>query len=243
MDLNVATPDSPAAFPAWAVSAPAKPQRLWLAVLLFAVTFFTCLAAGRQFAISFANGQAASVDEFVVSLKLLYKDPTALAAGFPFAISLMAILLAHELGHYFACRHHGIRASYPYFIPAPTLIGTLGAFILMRSPIRSRRALFGASPAGAKNFPRSGSSHGLASSRWTRRVGWTFCHGAEPSARGAAGWWTHSSLPQPATASLAGLAGPCGACRAWIFSVRNLVLVDVGRNFAGLALPANSRGV
>ena len=60
----------------------------------------------------------------------------------------MAILLAHELGHYFACRHHGIRASYPYFIPAPTLIGTLGAFILMRSPIRSRRALFDVGASG-----------------------------------------------------------------------------------------------
>src|SRR4029077_14609364 len=106
-----------------------------LAILLFVITFLTCLAAGRQFAIAFANGQAASIDEFVVSLKLLYKDPTALAPGFPFAISLLFILLVHELGHYFACKHHGIRASYPYFIPAPTLIGTLGAFILMRSPI------------------------------------------------------------------------------------------------------------
>jgi membrane-associated protease RseP (regulator of RpoE activity) len=148
IDLNVAAPVSPAAFPAWSVAAPTKPKRLGLAVLLFVVTFLTCLAAGRQFAISFANSQAASIDEFVVSLKLLYKDPTALAAGFPFAISLMAILLAHELGHYFACRHHGIRASYPYFIPAPTLIGTLGAFILMRSPIRSRRALFDVGASG-----------------------------------------------------------------------------------------------
>jgi membrane-associated protease RseP (regulator of RpoE activity) len=125
-----------------------KPRRLWLAILLFVITFLTCLAAGRQFAIAFANGQAASIDEFVVSLKLLYKDPTALAPGFPFAISLLFILLVHELGHYFACKHHGIRASYPYFIPAPTLIGTLGAFILMRSPIRSRRALFDVGASG-----------------------------------------------------------------------------------------------
>ena len=117
-------------------------------MLLFAVTFFSCLAAGRQFAISFANGQAASRAEFVVSLKLLYKDPTALVSGFPFAISLLFILLVHELGHYFACRHHAIRASYPYFIPAPTLIGTFGAFILMRSPIRCRRALFDVGASG-----------------------------------------------------------------------------------------------
>jgi membrane-associated protease RseP (regulator of RpoE activity) len=126
----------------------ARAPRLWLAIFLFATTFFTCLAAGRQFAIAFANGQAASADEWIVSLKLLYKDPTELASGFPFAISLMVILLAHELGHYFACKHHGIRASYPYFIPAPTLIGTLGAFILMRSPIRSRPALFDVGASG-----------------------------------------------------------------------------------------------
>lgn len=137
----------PAAVSAWLPPRP-KPKRLWLALLLFAVTFFTCLAAGRQFAISFANGKAASLEEFYVSLKLLYKDPAALAPGIPFAIALMAILLAHELGHYFACKHHGIRASYPYFIPAPTLIGTLGAFILMRTPIRSRRALFDVGASG-----------------------------------------------------------------------------------------------
>jgi membrane-associated protease RseP (regulator of RpoE activity) len=125
-----------------------KPRRLWLAVLLFVVTFVTCLAAGRQFAIAFSNGQAASLDEFATSFKLIYKDPTALATGFPFALALMTILLVHELGHYFACKHHGIRASYPYFIPAPTLIGTLGAFILMRSPIRTRRALFDVGASG-----------------------------------------------------------------------------------------------
>src|SRR5262249_49866539 len=68
--------------------------------------------------------------------------------GLPFALALMGILLAHELGHYFACRYHGIRSSYPYFIPAPSLIGTFVAFILMRSPIRSRRALFDVGASG-----------------------------------------------------------------------------------------------
>jgi membrane-associated protease RseP (regulator of RpoE activity) len=137
----------PSQSPVWQPSRP-KPKRLGQALILFAVTFLTCLAAGRQFAISFANGQAASFDEFVVSLKLLYKDPTALGPGLPFALALMGILLAHELGHYFACRYHGIRSSYPYFIPAPSLIGTFGAFILMRSPIRSRRALFDVGASG-----------------------------------------------------------------------------------------------
>jgi len=145
--MRAAAEELPPAVPVWQPPKQ-KPKRLWLALLLFAVTFLTCLAAGRQFAISFANGQAASVDEFVVSLKLLYKDPTALGSGFPFALALMSILLAHELGHYFACRHHGIRSTYPYFIPAPTLIGTFGAFILIRSPIRSRRALFDVGASG-----------------------------------------------------------------------------------------------
>lgn len=147
IDLNLSAPES-TALPSGQEPATTKPKRLWLAILFFVVTFLTCLAAGRQYAISFANGQSASVAEWVVSLKLLYKDPTALASGFPFAISLMFILLVHELGHYFACKHHGIRASYPYFIPAPTLIGTLGAFILIRSPIRSRRALFDVGASG-----------------------------------------------------------------------------------------------
>jgi membrane-associated protease RseP (regulator of RpoE activity) len=148
IDLQLATSEVPISLPAGQGPHSQKPKRLWLAILLFVITFLTCLAAGRQFAISFANGEAASLDEFVISLKFLYKDPTALASGIPFAIALMGILLAHELGHYFACKHHGIRASYPYFIPAPTLIGTLGAFILMRSPIRSRRALFDVGASG-----------------------------------------------------------------------------------------------
>ena len=62
--------------------------------------------------------------------------------------TLLGILLAHELGHFFACRHYRISATYPYFIPAPTLIGTLGAFIRIRSPIFNRRALFDMALAG-----------------------------------------------------------------------------------------------
>jgi membrane-associated protease RseP (regulator of RpoE activity) len=68
--------------------------------------------------------------------------PSLLMLGMPFSFTLLSILLAHELGHYFTCRHYGIRATYPYFIPAPTLIGTLGAFIRIKTPITTRRALF-----------------------------------------------------------------------------------------------------
>src|SRR5262249_17895497 len=123
-------------------------KSLILAALLFLLTLCTSLAAGTQFAAAFANNQAASIEEWGKALKLLYQNPAGLAAGLPFALTLLTILLAHELGHYFACRHHHIRASYPFFIPFPSLIGTFGAFILMRSPIRTRRALFDVGASG-----------------------------------------------------------------------------------------------
>jgi membrane-associated protease RseP (regulator of RpoE activity) len=72
----------------------------------------------------------------------IYHNPSTLMLGIPFSFTLLSILLAHELGHYFTCRYYGIDASYPYFIPAPTLIGTMGAFIRIKTPITTRRALF-----------------------------------------------------------------------------------------------------
>jgi membrane-associated protease RseP (regulator of RpoE activity) len=121
---------------------------LVLATGLFFLTFVTALLAGTHFAAAYAHNQAASLSMLMRSFRLLYRDPAALLSGLPFAATLLTILLAHELGHYFACRHHHIRVSYPFFIPAPTLIGTFGAFILIRSPIRSVRALFDVGASG-----------------------------------------------------------------------------------------------
>lgn len=123
-------------------------KTLILACVLFFLTLCTCLVAGTQFVIAFRNNQAASFDEFAAAFTLLYKNPAALAVGLPFALTLMTILLAHELGHFFACRRHHIRSSYPFFIPFPSLIGTFGAFILIRSPIRTARALFDVGASG-----------------------------------------------------------------------------------------------
>lgn len=130
-----------------APSLPPEPPRLRLRSLvlaagLFLATLMTCLAAGAQFADAYENNAAVSIDAYVHYLAALFTAPGILLPGLPFALTLMSILLAHELGHWFACSHHRIRATYPYFIPAPTLIGTLGAFILIRTPMRSRRALF-----------------------------------------------------------------------------------------------------
>jgi membrane-associated protease RseP (regulator of RpoE activity) len=72
----------------------------------------------------------------------------ALLAGLPFTVTLLGILGIHELGHYVAARLHGVRASLPYFIPMPFGLGTLGAFISIRSPMRDRKVLFDIGVAG-----------------------------------------------------------------------------------------------
>ena len=76
-------------------------------------------------------------------------NPSTITAGLPFACTLLAILLCHEMGHYLVARSHGVQASLPYFIPGPPfLIGTFGAFIRMRAPTASRQVLFDVGAAG-----------------------------------------------------------------------------------------------
>lgn len=68
--------------------------------------------------------------------------------GLPFSLSIMLIILSHEMGHYIVARKHGIDASLPYFIPAPNIVGTFGALIRIRGIIPSRKALFDVGAAG-----------------------------------------------------------------------------------------------
>ena len=133
-------------FPPIADLPPYRPRRrpLWPALALFFLTLASTLAVGSEFALSYVRNQAPfSGDADPFSMMLIpFQHPRLLLLGIPFSFTLLAILLAHELGHYFACKNYGIDASYPYFIPAPTLFGTFGAFIRIRSPITTRRALF-----------------------------------------------------------------------------------------------------
>jgi len=78
------------------------------------------------------------------------RNPHILVQGLTFSAALLTILLSHEMGHYIACRRYGIAATLPYFIPAPplSLAGTFGAFIKIKSPITTRRALFDIGLAG-----------------------------------------------------------------------------------------------
>lgn len=143
------TVESLSSFPSPLPALPSR-QRRALPLILFLLTVVTALFAGVRLAQAYAQGLAPSVEQlFSLDLvRAVAQEPGRLLAGVPFALTLLVILLAHELGHYFACRIYGIQASYPYFIPAPNLIGTLGAFIRIRSPIVDRRALFDVGIAG-----------------------------------------------------------------------------------------------
>lgn len=140
--------NAPSSIPYYQVRSHPSLRSLVFAGFLFFLTLGTCLVAGAHFAAAYAHNRAASLDTFFESFRVAYSHPAFLLTGVPFAVTLLTILLAHELGHYFACRHHHIHSSYPFFIPAPTLIGTFGAFILIRSPIRSPRALFDVGASG-----------------------------------------------------------------------------------------------
>jgi membrane-associated protease RseP (regulator of RpoE activity) len=127
-------------------------RRYWLHALLLLTTIFTTLVVGARLQFNFLyNLPAFSLEENTLPLFPLgwvMADPSRLLLGVPFAATLMLILLAHEMGHFVYCVRYGVNATLPYFIPAPTLIGTLGAFIRIKSPIRSREALFDIGIAG-----------------------------------------------------------------------------------------------
>ncbi len=119
-----------------------------IAAILFVLTVLSTLAVGTEFASAYEAGVAPFSNGSIFPYFSVLHHPAVLLTGLPFAFTLMGILLAHELGHFFACRYYRIPASYPYFIPAPTLIGTLGAFIRIRAPIINRKALFDIGLAG-----------------------------------------------------------------------------------------------
>ncbi|MGA3292531.1 MAG: site-2 protease family protein [Candidatus Acidiferrales bacterium] len=117
---------------------------VWPALVLFLLTVLSTLAVGAEFAQSYAQSREPfSGDQNPFAMMLIpFEHPQLLLLGIPFSFTLLTILFAHEMGHYVACRIYRIDVSYPYFIPAPTLFGTFGAFIRIRSPITTRRALF-----------------------------------------------------------------------------------------------------
>ncbi len=121
--------------PVFVEGGPALRPNYLLHAVLFALTFLTTTLAGAFYA---------GVDPL--------EDLRLLVRGLPFSLALMAILTAHEMGHYFASRRFGVMATLPYFIPVPPFffpsIGTFGAFIKMVPPIGSRSAILNIGLAG-----------------------------------------------------------------------------------------------
>ena len=113
-------------------------------IVLFVATLLSVLYAGMM------QGGAAGEMPFAQPAGFsIWPFVRMLWTGWPFAASLLGILLAHELGHYFAARWHGAPVTLPYFIPLPTgFLGTMGAVIRMKAPIRNRRALLDIGAAG-----------------------------------------------------------------------------------------------
>jgi membrane-associated protease RseP (regulator of RpoE activity) len=129
--------------------APALLPRFWLHGLLLAATLFTASLVGARMQQNFErNLPFFDIERDVDVFTRWIRQPSMLIQGLPFALTLLGILLAHEMGHYLACRFYGVNASLPYFLPAPTFTGTLGAFIRIRAPIYSRRVLFDIGIAG-----------------------------------------------------------------------------------------------
>ena len=111
---------------------PERPKvKVLTPLILFCITFTAVLFAG-----AFQYG----VNPFT--------DPAEAYKGLPFALTLIAILLSHEMGHFLMSKHHDVVATLPYFIPAPNILGTFGAFIRMKSPIPDRNALVDIGAAG-----------------------------------------------------------------------------------------------
>jgi membrane-associated protease RseP (regulator of RpoE activity) len=123
-------------------------RRVWVHALLLVLTFFSTTVVGAALQTAFTAGRAPRFEDQYQIYFHLFSNAGVLLLGLPFSLTLLTILLSHEMGHYLACRHYGIDATLPYFLPAPTLIGTFGAFIRIKSPIYSRKQLFDVGVAG-----------------------------------------------------------------------------------------------
>ena len=104
----------------------------WRNVVLFVLTVFSTLFAGA----------------FYWYRLPVFSDPLSALEAWPFSVALMGVLGVHEMGHYVMSRYHDVDASWPYFIPLPLFVGSMGAVIKMRERMPDRKALFDIGAAG-----------------------------------------------------------------------------------------------
>jgi membrane-associated protease RseP (regulator of RpoE activity) len=138
--------ESPSVVDAWQ---PPKP-RLWLHLLLLVLTVFTTTLVGAHMQYNFnRNLPFFDIEQYTDIFTVGLRSPQLFLSGLPFSLTLLTILMAHEMGHYLACVYYKVDASLPYFLPAPTpFTGTLGAFIRIRSAILRKSVLFDIGIAG-----------------------------------------------------------------------------------------------
>ena len=138
--LGVPYPPAPLTLQAFdPVVAAAAPRRgrPWVNLVLFLATVASTTLMG-----------ASHYQGFVSGYDVTSPTPFVLWRGLWYSVTILAILGAHELGHYYACRYYRVDASLPYFLPAPFLTGTLGAVIRIRQPIPTKPMLFDIGVAG-----------------------------------------------------------------------------------------------
>ncbi len=123
-------------------------KRVWLNILLFLVTAASTFFVGISWSFGYKYAELVAADPNLVPEPAMILNPEIVALSLIYAVVLLVILLGHELGHFLSCQYYKIDATLPYFIPAPTLIGTMGAFIRIRSPITKKQQLFDIGIAG-----------------------------------------------------------------------------------------------
>jgi membrane-associated protease RseP (regulator of RpoE activity) len=141
---------SAAPYPFYAESGPvdvhpvpeaATRERYWLYILLFLATLLTTTVVGTAMQLDFEHNLPFDIEHSLSLYLAAWHHPAILLKGLPFSLTLLAILMAHEFGHYLAAAYHRVDASLPYFMPSP-FMGTFGAFIRVRSAICNKRQLF-----------------------------------------------------------------------------------------------------
>src|SRR6185503_14228860 len=120
---------------------PKLSSNLFLNIVLFVLTILSMMVTRAEAPPGPIPDNDASI------LLLLFQN---ILSGWPFALSMMGILFAHEMGHYIMCRYYKVPATLPFFIPAPFIspLGTFGAFIIMRGIPKNKRVLFDVGVAG-----------------------------------------------------------------------------------------------
>ena len=121
-----------------------KPSKVWVNILLFSLTVVSMLYVGTMYTLGgvYDGPAAASFNELLP----YFKD--SFGGGVAFTVSILAILLSHEFGHYFMARYHKTEVSLPYFLPFPNLLGTLGAVIFTKEIPRNKKVLLDIGIAG-----------------------------------------------------------------------------------------------